>query len=514
MKINRASVFYTASILGISSVILQAIGFIYRIFLTNMAGTEALGVYKLTMQLYSVILSVSTSGVCLVATNRSAMYFSRGKIEKIKTTIKCCVLVFLSILGTCAIIVTAFPEFIATNILGDVRTQDAIYIMLVCILLTGIENIIKNSLIGIKKVKYTTFSEITEQILRVIIVLSLIYNFGDDNYAKIAFLIVLGMTMSEIFSIIFLGVCYKKIYKTDRKNNDKLLCDVVSVAIPISLAAAINNVISSASTVLLPKMLVKAGFTHAEALSELGIISGIAMPLILLPIAIISSYAMVVMPNISKSKASFDTVNITRKINKSFEATGLIGIPATVFLVYLSQPLGKLLFSTEFPKFYIEMIGLSVIFMYYQITSASILNGLGHEKKVVFHSVIGEFVQLAITVLLCQIPSINIYGYIVGMIASPLIVCSLNSTYIFKTERFNFTKFVLNPVFCSGFLYIAIKFSFIISSYYLASEITTIAITVGVGTVFYALILRAFGINYVQYVKNLNIKQNMQFKFK
>lgn len=514
MKISKASVFYTASILGFSSIILQIIGFIYRVFLTNMAGTEALGVYKLIMQLYSVVLCISTTGVCLVATNKSATYFTQGEIFKLKTMIKCCIIVFLCIFSVCSVIIILFPEFIAENILGDIRTKDAIYIMLLCILLTGIENIIKSSLIGIKKVKYTTFSEITEQIIRVCIVLSLIYNFSDDNYGKIAFLIICGMTISEIFSITFLGVCYKRIYKTKKQNKQNLLLQVVSVAVPISFAAAINNIISSASTVLMPTMLVKAGFTHSQALSELGIISGIAMPILILPIAIVSSYSLVIMPNISKSLASFDTQNITRKINKSFEATGLIGMPATIFLVYLSNPIGKALFSTEFPKYYMEMLGISVIFMYYQIISASILNGLGQERKAVFHSVIGEFAQLIITICLTSIPKFNIYGYIFGMIISPLIVSLLNSTYIFQNRRFNVTKFIFNPVFCSGFLYVSIKSTNIFLNGIITNEIISTMLTGVVGMIFYALILRAFGINYVQYMKNLNIKQNIQFKLK
>ena len=514
MKINRASVFYTASILGASSIILQLIGFVYRIFLTNMAGTEALGIYKLTIQLYSVLLTVSTAGVCLVATNKSAMHFANGNIASLKKTIKCCMIIFLGILGVCAIIVFINPEFIAVNILGDIRTKDALFIMLLCILLTGSENIIKNSLIGIKKVKYTTFSEIVEQILRTIIVLSLLYNFGDGNYGKICFLMILGMTLSEIFSVVFLGTCYQKIHKTDQKCNQRLMGSVAKVAIPISFAAAINNVISSASTVALPLMLQKAGFTQSEALSELGIISGVAMPMIILPIAIISAYSVVVMPNISKSTARNEYKNIKRKINKSFEATGIIGIPATVGLVYLSRPLGRILFSVDFPKYYIPMIGLSTIFLYYQITTASILNGLGKEKKAVFHSVIGELVQLLLTILLCSIPSINIYGYIVGMIASPLIVSLLNMTYIFKSNKFNLTKFVLNPIFCSMFLFLGMKITYEFFIGVFGSQVTTTTITAIIGVCIYALILRAFGINYVQYIKNLNIRQDTQYKFK
>lgn len=503
MKINKASIFYTASILGLSSVGLQFIGFIYRIFLTDMAGTEALGVYKLTIQLYTVLLTVCTSGVCLVATNKSASFVNNP--AKIKKIIYNCFIVFLSIFSLCVVIMVTFPDFIAENILGDIRTKDAIYIMLLCIFLTGIENIIKNSLIGIKKVKYTAFSEVFEQIIRVILVLGLIYKFGDDNYGKISFLIVLGMTLSEIFSVIFLGVCFEKIHKTDKKCDDKVLFDIAKVALPVSFAAVINNIISSASTVVLPQRLVKAGLTHSEALSELGKVSGIAMPILILPIAIIGAYTMVIMPNISQSLQKNNYNNITRKINKSFEATGIIGIPTTFFLVFISKPFGRIFFSVDFSYKYMTMIGISVVLLYYQIVSASILNGLGKEKKVVFHSVVGEIVQLIITIFLCSIPNLHIYGYIIGMIVSPLIASLLNMTYIFENVKFNFRKFIINPLFCGMVLYIVTQNSYNILLGIYGSQKNVSIITSIIAFLTYLLMLKVFKINYIGYFKKLNI---------
>lgn len=511
MKINRASVFYTASILGTSSIIMQIIGFIYRIFLTNMAGTQALGVYKLTIQLYSVLLTVSTAGVCLVATNKSATYFAINQKAKLKNMIKACFLIFIGIFLMCSTVVILFPDFISEKILGDSRTKDALYILLLCILLTGFENIMKNSLIGIKKVKYTTFSELIEQILRSFIVLFLIHKFSDGNYGKIAFLIVLGMTISEIFSIIFLGACYKKIYKTEQKCKENMLVDVAKIAIPISLAAAINNIISSSSTVILPSRLVLAGFTQNQALSELGIISGVAMPIIIFPIAIISSYAIVIMPNISKSMVKSQYLNIERKIHKSFKATGFIGIPATMGLVFLSKPLGRILFSIEFPKYYMALIGISVVFLYYQIISASILNGLGFERKTVFHSVIGEFLQLVCTFLLCSIPQLNIYGYIIGMIVSPVIVSILNITYIFENKKFDYIEFIVKPLFCGVFLYITMQNCYDIILVSIGSQKISVILTSIIGLFSYLIILRCFGIKYFQYIKNLTINENYKF---
>lgn len=44
MQINRNSVLYNASVMTFAGFLLQIIGFIYRIYLSRMAGPEGLGI--------------------------------------------------------------------------------------------------------------------------------------------------------------------------------------------------------------------------------------------------------------------------------------------------------------------------------------------------------------------------------------------------------------------------------------------------------------------------------------
>lgn len=46
LKISKESMLYNASVLSASGLVLQLIGFVYRIYLSRMAGAEGLGVYR------------------------------------------------------------------------------------------------------------------------------------------------------------------------------------------------------------------------------------------------------------------------------------------------------------------------------------------------------------------------------------------------------------------------------------------------------------------------------------
>ena len=54
--------------------------------------------------------------------------------------------------------------------------------------------------------------------------------------------------------------------------------------------------LGSAGAVLLPQRLMAAGLDYEQALSALGVISGMAMPLLLFPVAFVSSVCTALLP--------------------------------------------------------------------------------------------------------------------------------------------------------------------------------------------------------------------------
>lgn len=77
--------------------------------------------------------------------------------------------------------------------------------------------------------------------------------------------------------------------------------ELAGIVLPVTGAAVVNNLLGSASSVLLPQRLMLSGMSRTEALSELGVISGMAMPLLIFPIALISSVCTVLMPEVSRA---------------------------------------------------------------------------------------------------------------------------------------------------------------------------------------------------------------------
>ncbi len=83
--------------------------------------------------------------------------------------------------------------------------------MLLCLMLTGVENIFKSLFIGLERVQYTACSEVGEQLIRIFAVSFLLYEYGSGDYGRIAMLIFAGMVCSEIFSALSSRGCSDEI---------------------------------------------------------------------------------------------------------------------------------------------------------------------------------------------------------------------------------------------------------------------------------------------------------------
>ena len=79
MKLNQNSIFYHCLLLSSSSVVLQLLGFGYRILLGRLAGAQAIAVYGLVMSAYNVVLSCTLTGVALSVSRIASSYQALGE---------------------------------------------------------------------------------------------------------------------------------------------------------------------------------------------------------------------------------------------------------------------------------------------------------------------------------------------------------------------------------------------------------------------------------------------------
>lgn len=135
----------------------------------------------------------------------------------------------------------------------------------------------------------------------------------------------------------------------------QVLRDIASVAVPVSLSTLLGRLISSANMILIPRILMRAGSGYDAAMTEFGVLSGMTMPMLMLPSAFLSPLITVLSPRFSAGKVLEDQAMIRRKTGKALHVVGLIGIPSMVILILTGSQLGEVLYHNPMVGNHIQM---------------------------------------------------------------------------------------------------------------------------------------------------------------
>ena len=144
VRVRKGTILYAAGVLACGNVLLQVLGFVYRVVLSRFAGAEGLGVYRLVNSVYLVLNAGCLSGVTTACSRLSAACEARGESGRLGAVLQLAFRAFFALSAACAAVVLLCGGSIAANLLGDGRCARAFPYMLLCLTLTGVENIFKS----------------------------------------------------------------------------------------------------------------------------------------------------------------------------------------------------------------------------------------------------------------------------------------------------------------------------------------------------------------------------------
>lgn len=441
------------SLLTASNLLLQIMGFAYRIALTSCAGTEALGLNSLIMQIYSIVVSICISGLSVAVTSCAARLtsggmsprkerkgldpfkrsgparFPAGVGEAVRGLLKKAVLLYCLLWLAAALPIFLLRFEIAENALNDPGSAPTLALMLVCIFMTGLENVLKSVHLGSGLVGRCAASELTEQGVRFLLVIKLLSCFSHERNSAAVFLIMLGMTASELVSVSFLSASFarsfgfKSVFKKRDEASGASMRELVSIAAPASATALASTVFASAAALLLPSRLVAYGMSYEAALSLIGVMSAVAVPITMIPMAAVSALSSVLMPETAARVAS-GRGGVKRMAIRAIVFSAAFGAAAAAILVPAAPYAAQRLFGVTAQRALFAALAIKAAVIYPQAVSVAVLNGAKQQKTVLAFAVLGELYQLIMMLLLT--PVLGIMGYAAAMIAGEALRLACN----------------------------------------------------------------------------------------
>ena len=400
----------------------QLLGFGYRVALSRLVGAEIMGLYQLLMPVYSVILSLTAVGLTAAVSNLTPQYLaldnSRGVPQLLNTCLRALFLLLLPISGA----VLAFSDPISVYLLGDARTQLGLILLLPCAALTGVENLHKHFFYGSGLVGPPAAAELLEQAVRTAAVLGLLLCFLPQTPERAAGLIVAGMVLCEVASALTLTLlCRRRLSRMGRGSGEPGPARrrrVALIALPVGLNALLGNLMGAVNAALIPKKLVEGGMDRSQAVSELGVVCGMTLPMLALPTVFLGALNLVLVPRLARSAALNDVQAVRRQISSALFSVSVLSLPAMALMAVLGEELGVLLFQQESAGRYLLPLAAAAALGCFQSVLGAALNGIGRQGSAAWISLVCDGVQLGFTACLAGDPDIGMGGFVLGTLVS------------------------------------------------------------------------------------------------
>ncbi len=382
---SRKTIIAGTLILTAANLITKCMGFLYRVFMSNAIGAEGMGLYQLILPIYSLAWSITSAGFTTTISRLTAQENIRGQSGNIGRVVKQAVTLSLLLSLLVGGGLFFFAEETAQLFLKDSRAALSLRLLSLAVPFMAAGSCFRGFFLGMQETVVPAVSQVLEQAVRIAAIFLLAGIFVPLGLAYACCAAVCGILLGEMLSCAFTianYVHYKRVHKMVRRptiSTSGVLSMILAMAVPLSASRIAASLLSALENVLIPRQLQLYGQDTAQALSTYGELTGMAMPLILLPSACLMAASVSLVPEISEACAVKQDQRVSRTVSATMLFTFIIGIGSAAlfavfpqeicYIVYSRAGLGKILFPLAF----------LCPFLYAQTTLHGLLNGLGEQ---------------------------------------------------------------------------------------------------------------------------------------
>ncbi len=504
---SKKSFMQGAVVLGAAGVIIKIMGAFFRIPLGNIIGDEGMGYYQAAYPIYVLFLTIATAGVPLAISKLISERVAMGNHYEAYRVFRVS-FILLFALGITSSAILFFGAGYISEIVKAPDSKPAMMAIAPALLFVPLMASYRGYFQGYQDMKPTAVSQIVEQFFRVIVGLTLAIVLVNQSLQLAAAGASFGATAGAIAGIFAMMAIYyrkknsltgsiakTKIKSKNRESGLQILLKIFTISIPITIGAAIMPIMNFIDLSIVMRRLQETGWSYKAALSLYGQLTGMAGPIINFPQVLTQAIAISIVPAVAAAYRQNDTKFLHHNIQLGLRTAILIGLPCSLGLMTLAEPIMILLFPLQKASAIsaapcLIALGFSVIFLSTAQTLSGVLQGLGKQMVPVQNLFIGVIAKIILTYTLTGIYTINVKGAAIGTATAYAIASILN---IFAVKKYTKVKFnvmltFLKPVFSGLLMSLSVWCTYKLLIGVFGNTLSTL-ISVGVGGMVYGSML-------------------------
>lgn len=412
----RQTVFLSAS-----HFIVRVIGFFNRIWLSRALGAQAMGLVELAQSAQMLLITPVVSGLPAAVSRMCAKSQPERQIRVLRCGIGLALLTGIPI----AALAFAFRTELALW-LGDIRTLPALLVYLPCIPILGVSCALNGYYYGRGKPVPPALSELLEQLVRLLLCIRLVFALRGWPTMLRAAIPAAASLMGETASLLLMLLIAAQAVLFGRGEGSRraVYREMLSLALPLTGMKLVSSLMRTVQSALIPARLQVSGLPAAEALSRFGMLSGMLLPVLMLPSFITCSLCMVAAPELTRRQANgTPQKGLVRRI---LVATLLVGLCAMAG-VFLFAPLiaGTLYRQAELLPLLRRCCVLVPVMALSHVVSG-LMNGLGLQGTSLRIALCANLLSVLLMYALAAQPELHLWGAVIAMAAAQAVTLALS----------------------------------------------------------------------------------------
>lgn len=442
-----------AGILAAAGIIVKIIGLIYRSPLTSIIGLEGNGYYSSAINIYTIILLVSSYSIPSAISKVIAQRLAYKEYRNAQRVFQCA-LIYVLVVGGVASLVTFFA---APLLVSDMPNSiPVLRVFAPTIFFSGLLGVLRGYFQAHGSMAHTSISQILEQILNagvsILAAYLLIGTVKNESETTKAIYgasgSALGTGAGVLIALLFMFGMYslnkdiiRKRVERDHSRHQESYQEIFKVIITTVTPFILSTFVYNCSTVVNMKiynniMIDIKGLEESMAAIQYGIFATQAMSIVNIPIALSSAMSSASLPGVSATFATHKEKETRRKVNQATRITMMLAIPSAVGLMVLARPVVQFIYpqkeALDMASNVLRVLAVTVILSGLSTLTNAVLQGIGKVNTPVIHAVIALVVQIGILVALLFYTDLNLYALAIANIAYSLLMCILNHAAVKK----------------------------------------------------------------------------------
>lgn len=449
---TKQQFFYNALLLTAVALLMRTVGVAFNVYVSSKVGAEAMGLLSLISGVYSFAVTFATSGIHLATVRTFAEKLNETGGAENKKCLRACVLYALLFSALATVTLLALARPIGLFILKDKRTVRALCMLSFTLIPIAISTVFNGYFTAVRRAYKNALAQVTEQAVKITLTGYLLVVVAPKTVEGCVLAILLGGAVSEMLTFAFNLTLYlfdKRHFTGVKPQKSHKKINVARVALPVAISAYMRSGLLTIEHILIPRGLQRFGAGNSTALAAYGTLQGMALPVILYPAAILSSFSALLIPEVTEQQAIGNKKEIRYIAGRAYQMALLFSIGTAAVMLFLSGELGTVLYKNAEVGVFIKKLAPLIPIMYLDTATDAILKGLGEQVYSMNVNIIDAMISVVLVFVL--VPIMGMDGYILTIYVTEILNASFSICRMLKVSGYRprLTRLLLQPLFAA-----------------------------------------------------------------